>query len=75
MTTSIYDPLGGRRFVMCMGCGVVSTALLWWAKIDGSVFRDIILGTIGAYVAGNAFQKNSEAKYAGQSSSSDPSAG
>lgn len=49
--------LGGRRFVMTMGCGVACTALVWFAKIDGAIFRDIIIATVAVYIAGNTMQK------------------
>lgn len=51
------DSSGGRRFVLTLGCGVVCTVLVWNAKIDGAVFRDIIIGTVGLYIAGNTYQK------------------
>lgn len=48
---------GGRRFLMTMGCGMACTVLVWFAKIDGPVFRDIIMGTVAFYIAGNTVQK------------------
>lgn len=55
------DKLGGRRFVMTMGCGMACTVLVWFAKIDGSIFRDIIIATVAVYIAGNVYQKRVEA--------------
>jgi hypothetical protein len=49
--------VGGRRFVMTMGCGVACTTLVWFAKIDGSIFRDIIIATVAVYIGGNTIQK------------------
>lgn len=48
---------GGRRFVLTLGCGAACTALVWFGRIDGPVFRDIIIGTVAAYIAGNVVQK------------------
>lgn len=48
---------GGRRFLMTMGCGVACTVLVWFAKIDGAIFRDIIIATVAVYIAGNVTQK------------------
>jgi hypothetical protein len=60
-----FAAVGGRRFILCMGCGLAVTALVWFGKIDGPVFRDIILGTIGVYVLGNTGQKVFEMKTTG----------
>lgn len=46
---------------MTMGCGVACTVLVWHAKIDDTVFRDIIIGTVAVYIAGNVYQKRVEA--------------
>ena len=52
-----FERIGGRRFLMTMGCAVVNTALVWYAKISGDVYRDIIIATVAVYVAGNVTQK------------------
>lgn len=49
--------LGGRRFLLTLGCGVACTVLVWCGKLDGNIFRDIIIATVGVYVGGNTFQK------------------
>lgn len=48
---------GGRRFLMTMGCGIACTVLVWFAKIDGAIFRDIVIATVAVYIAGNTAQK------------------
>lgn len=53
----VLTAVGGRRFVMTMGCGVACTALVWFTKIDGSIFRDIIIATVAVYIGGNTYQK------------------
>lgn len=51
------ETFGGRRFLMTMGCGVACTVLVWHAKITDAIFRDIIIATVAAYIAGNVVQK------------------
>jgi hypothetical protein len=53
---------GGTRFVMCLGCGVMTTALQWFVKLDpaGLAYSGVILGTVGAYITGNLFQSRAE---------------
>lgn len=53
---AIIGNLGGRKFFMAMGCGVINTVLVWFSKIDGPIYRDVILGTVAVYIAGNAYQ-------------------
>ena len=53
---------GGRRFLMTMGCGMACTVLVWFAKIDPPIFRDIIIATVAVYIAGNTIQKVKGAK-------------
>lgn len=50
--------LGGRRFLLSLGAGVVTTVLSWYAKITPEIYRDVVLGTVGLYIAGNTLQKN-----------------
>lgn len=47
-----FKLLGGRRFAMAMGAGVVATVLVWYAKITPEAYQWIVLGTVGAYITG-----------------------
>ncbi|MFO0467564.1 MAG: hypothetical protein ACK5ZS_01245 [bacterium] len=58
----IISTLGGRRFILTLGCGIVCTGLVIAGTIDPTTFRDIILGTVAAYIAGNTWQKHAEAR-------------
>lgn len=49
--------LGGRTFLLTLGCGVVTSVLVWFGKIDGGTYATVTLGTVGAYIAANAVQK------------------
>lgn len=48
---------GGRRFLLTVGCGIASTALVWFSKISDEVYATVIIATVGAYIAGNTVQK------------------
>lgn len=58
----VMEAVGGRRFFLTVGAGGVTSILVWYAKITPEIYRDVILGTVGIYIAGNTFQKNSEVK-------------
>jgi uncharacterized membrane protein YeaQ/YmgE (transglycosylase-associated protein family) len=49
---------GGRRFILAMGCGIMTTVLQWYGKIDptGGIYATIILGTVGAYIGGSTVE-------------------
>lgn len=54
---SVFSPYGGRRFLMTLGCAGICTALLVNGYLSDIVFRDIIIGTVAVYIAGNTAQK------------------
>lgn len=54
---SLIDKLGGRRFIISMLIGATTALLVYCAKISDTVYATVILGTIGAYITGNTYQK------------------
>jgi len=56
----IIDNLGGRRFLLTLGCGVVTSLLCCYGKISDQVYATVIIATVGAYIAGNLAQKKIE---------------
>jgi len=57
-----FDTIGGRRFLMAMGAGISCTVLVWFGKIDGNIFRDVVIATVAAYIVGNTWQKKIESQ-------------
>jgi hypothetical protein len=53
------DASGGRRFLLTLGCGVATTVLQFFGKLDaaGSTYALVVIGTVGAYITGNTVQK------------------
>ena len=58
------DRCGGRRYALVVGCGLVYTALLIFGYIDPTVYGTLQIATVAAYIAGNSYQKQTEARYA-----------
>lgn len=66
-----YEPfkkLGGRRFLLCVGCGALTSLLLYSGKLDSGSYTAIIIATIGAYVAGDTMQGISKQKLVAEAS-------
>jgi len=63
MTYPIITKLGGRRFILTIGCGIATTILCWFGKIDGMTFSAVIIATVAAYITGNTWQKKNEATH------------
>jgi hypothetical protein len=57
------DTFGGRKFLLTLGCGIVTTVLQYAGKLDpaGSTYALVIIATVGAYITGNAYQKKVQA--------------
>lgn len=52
-----YETAGGRRYVMCMGACIVTTLLMAFKIIEGSVYENVIIYVVGIFVTGNGIQK------------------
>lgn len=52
--------VGGRRFVMTVGAGLVDTALLALGKLTGEQYVMLTMGTVAVYIGANTFQKAKE---------------
>lgn len=54
--------MGGRSFVLCVGCGLVCSILLWFGKLTDGSYLAIILGTVGAYIGSTTYRHRSEVR-------------
>lgn len=54
-----FNTIGGRKFFITLGCGVATTVLQFFGKLDaaGSTYALVIVATVGAYITGNVAQK------------------
>lgn len=57
-----FDTAGGRRFLLALGSGCTTTVLQYFGKLDpaGSTYAMVVIGTVGAYIAGNVAQRKIE---------------
>jgi hypothetical protein len=54
-----FDTLGGRKFLLALGSGCTTTVLQYLGKLDpaGSTYALVVIGTVGAFIAGNVVQR------------------
>lgn len=57
----IIDRMGGRKFFATIGCGLATTLLTWYGKIDAGTYSLVTISTVGAFIGGNVLQKRREA--------------
>jgi len=55
------DRIGGRRFLLVCAVYAGSSALLWFGKLDGNAYANILSWSVAAYIAGNVAQRKFEA--------------
>ena len=50
-----FAKYGGRRFLLALGAGVMTSALQWFGKLDpaGTFYAATIAATVAAYITGN----------------------
>lgn len=53
-----FSQYGGTRFIAVIGCGLVSSLLVYLGAISGDVYQVVILGTVGSYIAGDTTQSS-----------------
>lgn len=46
-----------RKFLVSVVTLAAATALLWFDHLTAILWRDVVLGTVGVYIAGNVAQK------------------
>lgn len=49
---------GGRRFILALGAGLMTTLLQWFGKLDpaGGTYAIVIGSTMAAYITGNVVE-------------------
>lgn len=54
----MLDKWGGRKFLVTMVSGLGTFILVFLDKIDPGTYSVVTIATIGAFIAGNTYQKN-----------------
>ena len=54
---ALREALGGRRFLITVGAGVVNTLLVMFGSITSADFVEVTKWTVSVFIAGNTIQK------------------
>ena len=54
----VFKKLGGRKFAIAFLNVLSSSLLMWFGKIDAGVYSAVMIANVGAFIAGNVYQKN-----------------
>ena len=62
--TGMFDfrYLGGRTFVLTVGCGIVTSLMRWFDHLDNASYTMIITGSVCAYLAKTTIERHGEIK-------------
>lgn len=57
-----FAKYGGRRFLLALGAGAVTSVLQWFGKLDtgGTAYAATIAATVAAYITGNVVESNKD---------------
>lgn len=69
---ALREALGGRRFLLTVGAGIVNTLLLAHGLLPAAVYETLTMMTVGFYIAGNGAQRFFERKFGGQNAEQSP---
>jgi hypothetical protein len=53
VNTDLTQRIGGTKFLLAICSACACSILVWFGKIDGFIFRDVVISCVGAYIAGN----------------------
>jgi uncharacterized membrane protein len=52
------EKLGGRKFLIALLSIISNSLLVWFSKIEPSVYSTVTIAVVGGYIVGNVVQKN-----------------
>ncbi len=56
------NPYKSRKFLLTAVSMAITAVLVWFKKIESGAFVTVYVATVGAYIAGNVYQKKQEVK-------------
>ena len=57
-----FTRIGGRTFLMAMGCGISTYFMRWFDKLDNGSTTAIVIASVCAYIAKAGWDQNGKKK-------------
>ena len=57
-----FDLVGGRTFLLTGGCGLATSLMKWFDKIDNGSWTAVILASVCAYIAKSAVDEHTKVR-------------
>ncbi len=57
-----FDVVGGRTFILTVGCGVVTSTMRWFEKLDNGSWTAVIIASVCAYIAKSGWDEHTKVR-------------
>lgn len=57
-----FDRYGGRTYLLTVGCGLVTSVMRWFDKLDNPSFVLVITSSVCAFIAKSSFDEHSKTR-------------
>ena len=62
MYPTFLAEIGGRKFLIALLSIITNSLLVWFQKIEPSVYSTVTIAVVGGYIVGNVVQKSTALK-------------
>lgn len=58
-----FDPVGGRTFALTVGCGIATSVMQWFGKLESaSAWSTVIVASVCAYIAKSGWDEHTKVR-------------
>ena len=57
-----FASVGGRTFILTVGCGAVTSAMRWFEKLDNGSWTAVIVASVCAYIAKSGWDEHTRVR-------------
>ena len=57
-----FETVGGRTFILTVGCGVITSSMRWFDKLDNGSWTAVIIASVCAYIAKSGWDEHTKVR-------------